>query len=109
MSTISEKCACGAEFNASSRYNSEVKHAASEWREEHKHAESVGICGNQPAWQGPKHIPIPYCVLKAGHEGAHGDGEGSHWWRTATDPTPDPTRAVCRDETTTTAEEATNG
>lgn len=43
------------------------------------------ICGDRPKVAGfPEHLPTPYCALKAGHAGMHGDGEGAHW---TTDPT----------------------
>lgn len=79
MPVITETCGCGATFTATTTYSDQARTAASQWREEHKHAESVGICGHRPKWAGPAHIPIPHCVLKAGHAGLHGDGDGAHW------------------------------
>lgn len=80
MSTITETCSCGASITCQATYTSDVRKVAEEWRESHKHAESVGICGDQPQplHGRPEHIARP-CVLKAGHTGAHGDGEGAHW------------------------------
>jgi hypothetical protein len=73
--TITETCSCGATL----RYvGSHPRSAADEWRRGHKHAESVGICGHRPD-RFPKHLSPPWCVLKAGHAGMHGDGDGAHW------------------------------
>jgi hypothetical protein len=82
--TVTETCACGATFAASDHWASDARKAAAEWREGHKHAEAVGICGHRPEPLGgfPKHLPRPYCVLKAGHEGMHGGGDGAHWGTT---------------------------
>lgn len=83
--TIAETCGCGATFTATAEHPSDARLAATHWREEHKHAESVGICGDRPKVAGfPDHLPRPYCVLKAGHAGMHGDGDGGHWTPTTT-------------------------
>lgn len=81
MSTITETCSCGATFTVTTTYSREARNVATEWREEHKHAESVGICGDRPPplRLGSQEIPPPHCVLKAGHAGLHGDGDGAHW------------------------------
>lgn len=76
--TITERCGCGAEFTY--RGGSPCR-AAREWREGHKHAESVGICGDRPPpiKVGDHELSRPYCVLRAGHEGMHADDNGGHW------------------------------
>jgi hypothetical protein len=86
--TITETCACGAVFAASDRWASDARKAAAEWREGHKHAEAVGICGDRPAMPDgfPSSLPSPYCALKAGHAGMHGDGDGAHWGRSGPEP-----------------------
>jgi hypothetical protein len=93
MTTIIETCSCGATF----RYvGSHPRSAADEWRRGHKHAESVGICGNRltaPAGF-PAGPTAPYCALKAGHAGMHGDGDGAHWGNTS--PAPGCDLACCR-------------
>ena len=81
MSAITETCACGATFTASDRIAVSVRYAADDWRKNHKHAESVGICGDSPKMTGPEGFRRPFCVLKAGHAGMHDDGEGSSWGR----------------------------
>jgi hypothetical protein len=78
MTTITETCSCGATL----RYvGSHPRSAADEWRRGHKHAESVGICGHRPPELriGGTSLRRPHCVLKAGHAGMHGDGDGAHW------------------------------
>ena len=81
MTTINETCACGATFRITSHYSSDAKHAADDWREGHKHAESVGICGHRPPplMLDGLELMRPHCVLKAGHAGMHGDDNGGHW------------------------------
>jgi hypothetical protein len=74
--TISETCGCGANVTVVAPYSDQARRAASEWREGHKHAESVGACGDRLA--GFVGQPDLFCILKAGHRGAHSDGEG-HW------------------------------
>ena len=66
--TIRETCGCGAsfEFRGAAIY---AGVAATEWRDRHKHTESVRICGNQAPFSGM------LCELKAGHTGPHEDGE----------------------------------
>jgi hypothetical protein len=84
-STVEETCSCGATFRYVGPYPSR---AAKEWREGHRHAASVGICGDTPERPGDRlmpgdwPVPRPFCQLKAGHAGMHSDGEG-HWTSTA--------------------------
>lgn len=80
--TITETCSCGATFTATANTSSMLDYSAKKWREDHQHAESVGICGDQVEWTGPEnwpHQPI-VCKLKAAHDGLHSDGE-AHWLR----------------------------
>lgn len=78
--TISETCACGATFNVTTQYGEVARNAATRWRDEHKHAESVGICGDMPPFMLGNPAQFPTCELKFGHTGAH-SGNGEHWWR----------------------------
>jgi hypothetical protein len=78
--TISEKCACGASVTVTTTYSDQARRAVDEWREGHKHAESVGICGDMPPFMLGNPAQFPTCELKFGHTGAHG-GNGEHWWR----------------------------
>lgn len=85
--TITEECSCGGRFaiTADGLLPTTARKAVESWRGTHRHAESVGICGDRPKVAGfPEHLPTPYCALKAGHAGMHGDGDGAHW---TTDPT----------------------
>ena len=79
QATITETCSCGATFRTAAHYAIDAKAAARDWREQHRHAESAGICGDrsQPAVRGGQEEWM-CCVLKAGHDGWHSDGEG-HW------------------------------
>jgi hypothetical protein len=77
---IAETCSCGASFEA--RGPGAVA-AALAWRGTHNHpADSVGICADA----GPREVGgiagarPRSCTLRAGHQGAHADGEGTHWW-----------------------------
>lgn len=81
--TIDEACPCGAKLRWSGD-SSCAETAMKRFREGHRHAESAGICGDRPA---PSHMPggetdWPWCELKAGHTGAHTDGDGRHWMKT---------------------------
>jgi hypothetical protein len=89
MTTITETCACGATFHY---VGTSPLMATDAWREGHKHAESVGICGDQPPLPDnfPKHLPSPHCALKAGHGGMHGGGDGAHWREIANPTTTEP-------------------
>ena len=78
--TISETCGCGATFSVTARYANEAGTRVSEWRREHKHAESVGICGDRLRGFLDREPPL-FCNLMAGHIGAHSDGE-AHWQQT---------------------------
>jgi hypothetical protein len=91
MSTerIEETCSCGARFVWSGWPGYAAKRLTA-WRQDHRHAEAVGICADQPS-------PITYpdgstsqswCELLAGHLGAHSDGTGCHWSK------PDPLEAM---------------
>jgi hypothetical protein len=75
--TINETCGCGASVTVVAPYSDQARRAAGEWREGHKHAESAGICGDRLSGFLDREPPL-FCNLKAGHAGAHSDGEG-HW------------------------------
>lgn len=79
--TINETCSCGATFTTVTGNSGAADASARRWREQHKHAESVGICGDQPpAWRADGvELPRFHCVLKAGHAGMHADAEGGSW------------------------------
>lgn len=81
---ITETCSCGATLAISNDSGPMASLLAKRWREGHKHAEGVGICGDRaPVVIGPDGPrPQPWCELKAGHPGAHSDGEG-HWMHEA--------------------------
>lgn len=81
--SITETCSCGATFTASASTSAMLDYSAKKWRDSHKHAESVGICGEQPPplITGGIEIDRSHCALKAGHAGMHGDGHGGHWSR----------------------------
>jgi hypothetical protein len=80
--TATETCACGATFTITA-WPPYVVRELKDWREGHRHAESVGICGDKAPLIIPDGSDIApmYCDLKAGHDGAHSDGQ-SHWSRT---------------------------
>lgn len=83
MTTVTETCACGATFTTTTPRASDGHYAARRWREEHQHAESVGICGERPPplMLDGHELARPHCVLKAGHTGLHADGRDGHWSR----------------------------
>lgn len=81
--TIDEACSCGAAL----RWSGEVLHAESamrRFRENHRHAETAGICGDrpEPLLMADGERDWPWCELKAGHTGMHTDGDGRHWMKT---------------------------
>lgn len=80
--TITETCSCGASIAVTDSSSSYAQSESRRWRTEHKHAESVGICGDEAPLVIPKGSDMPpmYCDLKSGHTGAHSDGSG-HWIR----------------------------
>lgn len=77
--TIVETCACGATVTITCTSNAYAQSEATHWRREHRHAESVGICAEVAPMLGPGTHSI-VCELKAGHIGAHSDGQ-AHWIR----------------------------
>lgn len=79
--TISETCACGATFKVTAQWSSDASKNVQRWREDHRHAESVGICGDRPPplMLGDVEVATTYCELKAGHTGMHADHHGGHW------------------------------
>ena len=72
---VKETCRCGATVDVDAPSAGQAESALTRWREDHRHAERTGICGESP----PGAPAGKHCELLAGHEGWHAHGQWLKW------------------------------